>query len=153
MKVVYHPQFITPTNPLFGMDYDQFVRGCHLGVFPSFYEPWGYTPLEAMALGVPAVTSDLSGFGSYLKQLLPDHEERGLYVVQRHGRSLDQVATQLADLLLRFCRLSRRERIALRNNVESFSEHFDWHNLGHCYREAHCLALDRIEGAQSAVLP
>lgn len=153
VKVVYHPQFITPTNPLFGMDYDQFVRGCHLGVFPSFYEPWGYTPLEAMALGVPAVTSDLSGFGSYLKQLLPDHEERGLYVVQRHGRSLDQVAAQLADRLLQFCRLSRRERIALRNNVESFSEHFDWHNLGHCYREAHCLALDRIEGTPTAALP
>ncbi len=63
VKIVYHPDFITPSNPLFGMDYNQFVRGCHLGIFPSHYEPWGYTPLECMASGVPSITSDLSGFG------------------------------------------------------------------------------------------
>lgn len=43
-QVVFHPEFLNSTNPLFGMDYDEFVRGCHLGVFPSYYEPWGYTP-------------------------------------------------------------------------------------------------------------
>lgn len=144
VKVVYHPQFITPTNPLFGMEYDHFVRGCHLGVFPSYYEPWGYTPLESIALGVPAVTSDLSGFGSYLKQLLPDHEQRGLYVIDRHSRDFNTAAEQLADRMQRYCELSRRERIALRNNVESFSEHFDWRNLIRCYHEAHELALDRL---------
>ena len=58
VKVVYHPDFISPSNPLFGMEYGQFVRGCHLGVFPSYYEPWGYTPLEAIASGVPRVTQE-----------------------------------------------------------------------------------------------
>ena len=77
VKVIYHPDFITPTNPLFGLDYDQFVRGCHLGIFPSYYEPWGYTPLESIALGVPAVTSDLAGFGSYVSQMMHDHDEKG----------------------------------------------------------------------------
>jgi len=62
VKVVYHPDFVTASNPLFKMDYSQFVRGCHLGIFPSYYEPWGYTPLESLASGVPSVTSDLSGF-------------------------------------------------------------------------------------------
>lgn len=44
IKVIFHPEFLSSTNPLFGLDYEEFVRGCHLGVFPSYYEPWGYTP-------------------------------------------------------------------------------------------------------------
>jgi glycogen(starch) synthase len=143
VKVIYHPDFVTPMNPLFGMEYDQFVRGCNLGVFPSYYEPWGYTPLESIALGVPAVTSDLSGFGSYLMQLLPDHQEKGLYVLKRRYGSFDQAAQELADCMFRFTQMSRRERVNLRNSVEAFSEHFDWHNLGRRYQEAHELALDR----------
>jgi len=143
VKVVFHPDFVTTSSPLFGMDYDQFVRGCHLGVFPSYYEPWGYTPLESIALGIPAVTSDLSGFGSYLAQLLPDHEQKGLCVVERRHRSFSQAADQLADYMFRFAQLDRRQRVTMRNGIESFSGHFDWHNLGGCYHEAHALALDR----------
>ena len=48
MQVIFHPEFLSSTNPLFKMDYEEFVRGCHLGVFPSYYEPWGYTPGNAM---------------------------------------------------------------------------------------------------------
>ncbi|QDU71999.1 glycosyltransferase [Mucisphaera calidilacus] len=143
VKVVYHPAFITSTNPLFGMEYDHFVRGCHLGVFPSYYEPWGYTPLESIALGVPALTSDLSGFGSYLMQLMADHEDRGVGIIERRYRDFHATADQICDQMFRMCQLSRRERISLRNKVESFSEHFDWHNLGRRYHEAHALALDR----------
>jgi glycogen(starch) synthase len=84
VKVVYHPDFINYTNPLFGMDYGQFVRGCHLGVFPSYYEPWGYTPLECIASGVPTVTSDLAGFGDYVQDNVKDHNKRGIYLVKRH---------------------------------------------------------------------
>ena len=46
LQVIFHPEFLNSTNPLFGLDYEDFVRGCHLGVFPSYYEPWGYTPGE-----------------------------------------------------------------------------------------------------------
>lgn len=46
VKVVFHPDFLNSSNPILGMDYEEFVRGCHLGVFPSYYEPWGYTPAE-----------------------------------------------------------------------------------------------------------
>jgi glycogen(starch) synthase len=148
VKVIYYPDFITPSNPLLGLEYDQFVRGCHLGVFPSYYEPWGYTPLESMALGVPAITSDLSGFGSYLTQLMPDHEEQGLYVLRRRNVGFTQSADDLAERMFHYCQMSQRERIALRNTVESFSEHFDWHNLGKRYHEAHELALDRMGAAR-----
>ena len=144
VKVVYHPDFINPSNPLLGMEYEQFVRGCHLGIFPSYYEPWGYTPLESIALSVPAITSDLSGFGSYLQQLLPNHEQRGLYVLNRQNISFHDAADALTEYMFKFCQMNRRERMALRNEVESFSVHFDWSNLGKRYHEAHELAMDRV---------
>ncbi|VEN50688.1 unnamed protein product [Callosobruchus maculatus] len=57
VKIVFHPEFLSSTNPLFGLDYDEFVRGCHLGVFPSYYEPWGYTPAECTVMGIPSRTT------------------------------------------------------------------------------------------------
>jgi glycogen(starch) synthase len=141
VKIVYHPDFITSTNPLFGMDYGQFVRGCHLGVFPSYYEPWGYTPLECMASGVPSVTSDLSGFGDYLTMNFPDHEKNGMFVVERGKRTFDWSSRQLASSLYRFITQSRRDRIMQRNNVENYSAAFDWKNLIRHYRQAYDLAV------------
>ena len=143
VKIVYHPDFITSSNPLFGMDYDQFVRGCHMGIFPSFYEPWGYTPLECVARGVPSVTSDLSGFGTYLLEHVPDYRRHGLYVVRRRGASFDAAANELTDFLFNFCKLERRDRIAMRNEVEGLAEQFDWDNLGRFYTEAQTAALTR----------
>jgi glycogen(starch) synthase len=137
VKIVYHPDFINSTNPLFGMDYSQFVRGCHLGIFPSYYEPWGYTPLECMASGVPAVTSDLSGFGDYLLQNMPDHEKGGMFVVERGKRTFDWSARQLAVFLHKFLQQDRRSRIMQRNNVENYSSAFDWDNLITHYEDAY----------------
>ncbi|WMJ73729.1 glycosyltransferase [Cytophagaceae bacterium ABcell3] len=141
VKIVYHPDFISPTNPLFGMEYGQFIRGCHLGVFPSYYEPWGYTPLESIASGVPAVTSDLTGFGDYVKKAMPDHNDNGLYVVQRKDRSFDDAANQLTDMLFEFVKQTRRDRIQQRNMVEAASEGFDWKHLAAFYDQAYEKAL------------
>ena len=143
VKVVYHPDFVTASNPLFKMDYSQFVRGCHLGIFPSYYEPWGYTPLESLASGVPSVTSDLSGFGDYVMNNFPDAEKAGMFVVERKEKDFNQSAAQLADILFRFVQLNRRERITLRNHCESASPHFDWQNLGRFYDRAYELALNK----------
>ena len=143
VKIVYHPEFISPTSPLFAMEYGQFIRGCHLGVFPSYYEPWGYTPLESIASGVPAVTSDLSGFGDYVEKHIPDWNERGIYLVNRRDRNFDQAANQLADQMFSFVQLGRRERIMQRNRVESSSEFFDWKHLTVYYQEAYDLGLSR----------
>jgi glycogen synthase len=142
VKVVYHPDFVEASNPLFGMDYDQFVRGCHLGIFPSFYEPWGYTPLECIARGVPAVTSDLSGFGSYIQGVMPDHDEQGMYVARRRGRGFDDSAQALAEWLLAFCHRDRRQRISQRNRVERCSDQFDWDILARNYQQAYIRAIE-----------
>ncbi|MFN9864971.1 MAG: glycosyltransferase [Bacteroidota bacterium] len=149
VKVVYHPDFINATNPLFGMDYSQFVRGCHLGIFPSYYEPWGYTPLECMASGVPAVTSDLSGFGDYLLRNMPDHEKGGMFVVERGKRTFDWSAKQLAAFLHKFLMQERRERIQQRNKVENYSAAFDWETLIKYYEEAYHLALTGTTAAKA----
>lgn len=143
VKIVYHPDFVSPTSPLFGMEYGQFVRGCHLGIFPSYYEPWGYTPLECVARGVPAITSDLSGFGDYVMQTMPNHEEKGIFVVQRQEKSFDEAAEELTNMLWNFVLQTRRERIAQRNQTESSSELFDWKNLRYHYDRAYSLALER----------
>ena len=143
VKIVYHPDFIASTNPLFGLDYSQFVRGCHLGVFPSYYEPWGYTPLECVVRGIPTVTSDQSGFGDFIMQIMRDYENRGIYVVNRKTQTFDEAANQLADILFRFVRMTMRDRIQQRNRVESIAEVFDWTNLRSYYDTAHDLSLKR----------
>ena len=143
VKMVYHPDFVSPSSPLLGMEYGQFVRGCHMGVFPSYYEPWGYTPLECVARGVPAITSDLSGFGDYVLQTIPDPESKGIFVVHRQEKSFDESAEELTDMLWQFVLLNRRERIMQRNGVESSAELFDWKNLRVYYDRAYALALER----------
>ncbi|MGK7394551.1 MAG: glycosyltransferase [Candidatus Cyclobacteriaceae bacterium M3_2C_046] len=143
VKIVYHPDFISSINPLFGMEYGQFIRGCHMGIFPSYYEPWGYTPLECIASGVPAITSDLSGFGDYVIKTMPYHEDNGIAVINRHKKDFDSAASQIAYYLFSFLKLSRRERIELRNKVDSTSVYFDWNVLYSHYENAYNLALNR----------
>jgi len=144
VKVVFHPDFMTATSPLFGLDYDQFVRGCHLGVFPSSYEPWGYTPLECIALGLPAVTTDLSGFGTFVRRHVPDVADRGIYVLDRSTKQPGESINTLAEYLLRFVQLTRRERIELRNRAERLTDMFDWTLLSNHYHAAAEEALNRI---------
>ena len=145
VKVVFHPEFVTATSPLFNLDYNQFVRGCHMGVFPSYYEPWGYTPMESIALGVPAVTTDLSGFGAYVEHHVPNAAHQGICVLNRRTKSFDETTANLVDYLYSFCQMNRRQRIEMRNRVERLSELFDWSALVVHYHEAHNMALQRFE--------
>lgn len=144
VKVVFHPEFLSATSPLLGMDYDEFVRGCHLGVFPSYYEPWGYTPMECIVRGIPAVTSDLSGFGDYVMQKFPDHDSQGLFVARRRGVSPQATIGQVTAWLHALTGMARRDRIGLRNRVESYATHFDWNALAAHYVTAHKLALAQL---------
>ena len=144
VKIVYHPDFISTTNPLFGMEYGQFVRGCHLGIFPSYYEPWGYTPLECVASGVPAITSDLSGFGDYVLKTMPEHADNGVFVINRLKKDINTSANQLAYIMFNYLQLNERERIEMRNKVDSISPYFDWSVLFSYYENAYKMALERI---------
>jgi len=140
VKVVYYPDFINAASPLLPMDYEQFARGCHLGVFPSYYEPWGYTPEECLSLGTPAITSDLSGFGAYSLHNMQNPADQGLYVIPRRYVSYDESLRELTDVLYDYAQLDRRQRITLRNKVEASAGQFSWSilisNYLHAYEEA-----------------
>ncbi|KYQ91195.1 glycogen synthase [Tieghemostelium lacteum] len=143
VKIIYHPEFLNSTNPLIPLDYTDFVRGTHLGIFVSYYEPYGYTPCECTALGVPSVTSNLTGFANFMKRGVEDPDSKGIYIVDRRYKSPQESVDQLTQYLWKFCQLDRRQRIELRNHTEKLSELLDWKNLGKFYTTARSLALER----------
>ncbi|XP_018650791.1 glycogen synthase [Schistosoma mansoni] len=144
VKVIFHPEFLSSTNPLLPMDYEEFVRGCHLGVFPSYYEPWGYTPAECTVMGIPSVTTNLSGFGCFIEEHVEDPKSYGIYIVDRRFQSCEDSVQQLTKYLVEFSQYSRRQRIVLRNRTERLSELLDWKNLSCYYQRARLMALKKF---------
>ncbi|XP_038626060.1 glycogen [starch] synthase, liver [Tachyglossus aculeatus] len=153
VKVILHPEFLSSTSPLLPMDYEEFVRGCHLGVFPSYYEPWGYTPAECTVMGIPSVTSNLSGFGCFMQEYVADPSAYGIYIVDRRFQSPDESCNQLTQFLYGFCQQSRRQRIIQRNRTERLSDLLNWRYLGRFYSHARSLALSRAFPEQFAMVP
>ncbi|CAG0921176.1 unnamed protein product, partial [Notodromas monacha] len=115
VKVIFHPEFLSSTNPLFSLEYDEFVRGCHLGVFPSYYEPWGYTPAECTVMGIPSITTNLSGFGCFMADHISDPMSYGIYIVDRRHKNAEESVQQLAHYMFDYTKLNRRQRIIQRN--------------------------------------
>lgn len=144
VKVIFHPEFFNANNPLIGLDYEEFVRGCHLGVFPSYYEPWGYTPAECTVMGVPSITTNLSGFGCFMDENIENCEDYGIYIVDRRLQSAEDALQQLSEQMFRFCQKTRRQRINQRNRTERLSDLLDWKRMGLEYIKARQLALRRV---------
>lgn len=144
VKVIFHPEFLKSTSPLIAMDYEEFVRGCHMGVFPSYYEPWGYTPAECTVMGIPSITTNLSGFGCFMEEHIADPETYGIYIIDRRFKSSDESCEQLAHDLYEFTTLTRRQRIIQRNRTERLSELLDWNTLGIYYYKARQSALFKV---------
>eukprot|EP00053_Salpingoeca_punica_P015227 m.139772 g.139772 ORF g.139772 m.139772 type:complete len:662 (+) comp16658_c0_seq1:365-2350(+) len=143
VKIIFHPEFLSASNPLLPMDYEEFVRGCHLGIFPSYYEPWGYTPAECTVMGVPSVTSNLSGFGLFMEEFVDEPSSYGIYVIDRRFLNPDESINKLTSYLYDFCGLNRRQRINLRNRTERLSDMLGWNNLAEYYTRARQMALGR----------
>lgn len=143
VKVIFHPEFLNSANPVLPMDYDDFVRGTHLGVFSSYYEPWGYTPAECTVMGVPSITTNLSGFGCYMEELIENSSDYGIYIVDRRNKGVDDSVNQLTSFMYDFTVKSRRQRINQRNRTERLSDLLDWKRMGMEYVKARQLALRR----------
>ncbi|KAJ9227114.1 CAZyme family GT3 [Paecilomyces variotii] len=143
VKVVFHPEFLNSSNPVLPLDYDDFVRGTHLGVFPSYYEPWGYTPAECTVMGVPSITTNLSGFGCYMEELIENSSDYGIYIVDRRMKGVDDSVNHLTTCMYDFAMKSRRQRINQRNRTERLSDLLDWKRMGLEYVKARQLALRR----------
>ncbi|KAI8994280.1 glycogen synthase-domain-containing protein [Gaertneriomyces semiglobifer] len=143
VKVIFHPEFLNSNNPILGLDYEEFVRGCHLGVFPSYYEPWGYTPAECTVMGVPSITTNLSGFGCFMDEMISHPPDYGIYIVDRRLKSVEESCQQLAECMMEFCQKSRRQRINQRNRTERLSDLLDWKRMGLEYVKARWVAVRR----------
>ena len=116
-----------------------FVCLCLFGCFTG-----GYTPAECAVLGVPSITSNLAGFGSYVEKHVENTAKNGIYVTDRIGQTWEQAAQQMAEILNNFTMMSRRQRIEMRNRVERLgSTHLDWRSLGRHYFTARSMALER----------
>ncbi|KAI9760650.1 MAG: kinase subunit of RNA polymerase II carboxy-terminal domain kinase I [Chaenotheca gracillima] len=143
VKIVFHPEFLNSNNPVLPMDYDEFVRGTHMGVFPSYYEPWGYTPAECTVMGVPSITTNLSGFGCYMEELIENASDYGIYIVDRRTKGIDDSVNQLSNYMYDFTVKSKRQRINQRNRTERLSDLLDWKRMGLEYIKSRQLALRR----------
>jgi phosphorylase/glycogen(starch) synthase len=127
VKVVVLPFYLNGRDGIINRRYREFITGLDLGVFPSFYEPWGYTPQEAIGFGVPAVASDLSGFGKFV--LGDDLAKASVVVLNRGGKSNDEASSDLSMMLRGFVtkpmdQLVRQKKWAIPLAKEVTWEHF-----------------------------
>src|SRR5215471_11308200 len=94
-------------------------------------------------MGIPSVTTNLSGFGCFMQDLIERPQDEGCYIVDRRMQSVEDSVNQLTDHMFTFCTKTRRQRINQRNRVERLSPLLDWKNLGIEYSKARQLALRR----------
>jgi glycogen(starch) synthase len=142
VKIVFYPAYLSGTDKLLDLNVREAIQGCHLGVFPSYYEPWGYTPLESAAEGVPAITSDLSGVGRFISKLPRNKKNPGIFIVNNDGKNSGEVADQLAGMLYDYAEMSRSDRVENKINAREMVNYFDWANLVENYVAAHNKALE-----------
>jgi len=146
VKVIFYPIYLTGSDGLLDTNYYESMLGSHLGVFPSFYEPWGYTPLEGAALGVPSVTTDLSGFGKYiLGNKLNAGKYPGVFVLPRLGKNDDEVTEAMTNMMYKFQGLSPHDRIENKISARNIAELADWKTFAGNYITAHNLALKNLK--------
>jgi glycogen(starch) synthase len=146
VKIVFYPIYLSGVDGLTDMSYYDGMNACHLGLFPSYYEPWGYTPLECGSLGVPSLTSDLSGFGKFLEKQTT--ATSGIYVLKRHGRSYEESLVDYTNILYNFSKLSKSERVQQKILAKELSLLADWKVLIENYYKAHTLAVQKAYGSE-----
>ncbi|MFT7615522.1 MAG: glycogen(starch) synthase [Candidatus Woesearchaeota archaeon] len=139
VKVIYYPVYLNGADGLLDMDYYQSINGTHLGLFPSYYEPWGYTPLEGAALAIPVITTDTAGFGQFIKKKMKKSE--GIFILERLRKHYN--ISQYVSILSNFISLTHHERVKHKISAKLLSEHADWAILVDNYIQAHNLALTR----------
>jgi hypothetical protein len=145
VKIIIYPGYLEGTDGLLNLSYYDATVGAHLGIFPSAYEPWGYTPLESVALSVPAITTDLAGFGQYLlsHQLAGEKASKGVFVIKRRGRPRHEFVEALADHTYSFVMMDRSDRIQHGFSAKGVAGFCDWRSFIKQYFLAHAMAIER----------
>ena len=137
----------TKVKVIFVPSYYDLLIGMDLSVYPSYYEPWGYTPLESVAFHVPTVTTDLAGFGLWVNSVVK-HEGAlldGVKVIHRTDYNYSEVADSIKDTVSDFSALSVQEIDKIREHAASIAEKALWKHFIQYYYEAYDIALRNAE--------
>lgn len=143
VSVIDVPSYLNGNDGVFNMSYYDLLSGLDAAVFPSYYEPWGYTPLESVAFGVPTITTDLAGFGQWvLDNFGDDSDMSGVKVVHRtDGNYADTVQTVVSGLINLYM-MEPKMMKTVRNGARKTSKAASWDNFINYYDNAYSQALD-----------
>lgn len=144
VDVIYVPCYLDGSDPIFGgLTYYDLLPGLDATVFPSYYEPWGYTPLESVAFGVPTVTTSLSGFGRWVEETFPGgFAESGVLVAERNDGNYSDVCHTIASALLDMIQADSASTSAARKAAQATAAQATWQNFIQYYITAFSQALD-----------
>ena len=147
VKVIFLPCYLDGNDGIVNMTYYDVVLGNDLCVYPSYYEPWGYTPLEAVAFKVPCITTDLAGFGLWANNMFGHYGELedGVKVIHRTDYNYSEVADAIKDAVAQFSTMTPKEVESCRKKAEALSKKALWSEFIKYYDEAYNIALQKAE--------
>lgn len=147
VKLIFLPCYLNGDDGIFNMKYYDIVLGNDMCIYPSYYEPWGYTPLEAIAFKVPCITSDLAGFGLWANSEIGHVGEiiDGVKVVHRTDYNYSEVADKIKDTVAEFSNFTAADVKKSRSNADKLSKKALWSNFIKYYYEAYDFALRRAD--------
>ncbi len=152
VKIIFMPVYLDGYDGLLNLPYYDVLSGCDLGVFPSHYEPWGYTALESASYCVPTVTTDLSGFGMWVKNN-SDNQNKGIIILDSHERTHEQVIECLRDHIANLLEWSQEEITNQRKQARIIAKKTDWKEFYSFYLEAYSKAVknarDRLHSSDT----
>ncbi len=147
VKVIFLPCYLDGKDGIMNLTYYDVVLGNDLCIYPSYYEPWGYTPLEAVAFKVPCITTDLAGFGLWANKEFGHYGELkdGVKVIHRTDYNYSEVADNIKDTVAEFSNMTPKEVEACRKQADTLSKKALWSEFIQYYHEAYDIALRKAE--------
>ena len=147
VKLIFLPCYLTGNDGIFNMTYYDLVLGNDLCIYPSYYEPWGYTPLEAIAFKVPCITTDLAGFGLWANSVKGGYSELtdGVKVIHRTDYNYSEVADAIKDTIADFSNMLPADVKKCRTAAENLSKKALWSEFIKYYEEAYDCALRKVQ--------
>ncbi len=146
VKVIYVPCYLNGNDGIFNKTYYELLIGMDATVFPSYYEPWGYTPLESIAFGVPTVTTTLSGFGQWILSTEENtFNESGVNVIARGDFNYDEVAERIARSLEYLVGVNPAGMALIRSRAMHMASLAAWSYFIEYYVEAYGIALEAAD--------
>lgn len=145
VKVILVPCYLDGNDGIFNLHYYDVLTANDLTLYPSYYEPWGYTPLESVAFKTPCITTDLSGFGQWVNEVLgrDGKIEDGVEVLHRDDRNFSECASAICDIVQKYLTATHDEVDQMRRNASKFATKAQWKNFVKYYYDAYAFALNK----------